>query len=166
MWMKSTGCLYYDCPSVKSRTKMRAVHRTLPGNCLSCRPTGWRVWFIQHAFKLENVILSISLHKCQHPRCLSFCWFFPPYFFFFLPCSEPAFNSLCALTDTLLWATLLSSCVSRFGGGWRRVKGEGSALCSVLSGPPSTQPLLCNTISPGSYLKGRWGWWGEVKTVN
>lgn len=144
MWMKSTGCLYYDCPSVKSRTKMRAVHRTLPGNCLSCRPTGWRVWFIQHAFKLENVILSISLHKCQHPRCLSFCWFFPPYFYF----SSHALNPLSI--PSARWQTLSSGrpCflpvfpgLGEVGGGWK-VKGRPCALCCL----GLRQHNLCSVI--------------------
>lgn len=144
VWMKSTSCLYYHCPFGKSRTMMRAVHQTLTTHW---RPTGWRAWFIQHALKLENVLLSISMHKCQHPCFSSFCWF-PPHFFF----------------SPLVWTRFqFPQRVDRqshvgdlafflcFWGGWRGVKGERSALCSVLSRPLSTQPLLCNTISPGSY---------------
>lgn len=139
MWMKSTSCLYYVCPFRKSRTMMRAVHQTLPANC---RPHGWRAWFFQHAFKLENVLLSVSLHNCQHPCYSSFCWFFPPRFFFFLPCSEPVFNSLCALTDTLIWATLLSSCVFGEVEGGRKVKGRPCVRCCL----GLCQHNLCSVI--------------------
>ena len=160
MWMKSSGRLYYNRPSVKSRTKMRAVDRTLPGNCV--RPTGWRAWFVQHAFKLENVLLSF-LHPGTNVSTLAVLpspWFFsPPQFFFFpLPIAPNPFS-----IPSARWQTLSSGrpcflpVFPGFGGGWRGVKGERSALCLVLSRALSTQPLLCNTISPGSYWKWRWG---------
>lgn len=136
MWMKSSGRLYYDRPSVKSRTKMRAVDRTLPRNCVG--PTGWRAWFVQHAFKLENVLLSF-LHPGTNVSTLAVLPY--PRFFFPSPVilspphrSEPNFNSLCVLTDTLIWTTLLSSCVSRFRG---RLEGGERWEVGLVLGPVS-----------------------------
>lgn len=145
MWMKSSGRLYYDRPSVKSRTKMRAVDRTLPRNCV--RPTGWRAWFVQHAFKLENVLLSF-LHPGTNVSTLAVLPY--PHFFFPSPVilspphrSEPNFNSLCVLTDTLIWTTLLSSCVSRFRG---RLEGgerwEVGLVLGAVSGSVNTTSAL------------------------
>lgn len=145
MWMKSSGRLYYDRPSVKSRTKMRAVDRTLPRNCVG--PTGWRAWFVQHAFKLENVLLSF-LHPGTNVSTLAVLPY--PHFFFPSPVilspphrSEPNFNSLCVLTDTLIWTTLLSSCVSRFRG---RLEGgerwEVGLVLGAVSGSVNTTSAL------------------------
>lgn len=75
----------------------------------------------------------------------SFRCFFPP---------SPVFLNLLSIPSAR-WQTLSSGrpCFLPVfpgfrGEGWRRVKGERSALCSVQTLPLSTQPLLCNTVSP------------------
>lgn len=143
MWMKSSGRLYYDRPSVKSRTKMRAVDRTLPRNCqLVDEPDSFSM--------LLNWKMS-SFHFCTPARMSAHSRFFLiPRFFFPSPVilspphrSEPIFNSLCVLTDTLIWTTLLSSCVSRFRG---RLEGgerwEVGLVLGAVSGSVNTTSAL------------------------
>ena len=145
MWMKSSGRLYYDRPSVKSRTKMRAVDRTLPRNCV--RPTGWRALIVQHAFKLENVLLSF-LHPGTNVSTLAVLplpfFFSLPSYFFPLPIAPNPFS-----IPSARWQTLSSGwpCFLPVFPGWRgRLEGgerwEVSLVLGAVSGSVNTTSAL------------------------
>lgn len=168
MWMKSSGRLYYDRPSVKSRTKMRAVDRTLPRNCVG--PTGWRAWFVQHAFKLENVLLSF-LHPGTNVSTLAVLPY-PPFFFSLPSYSFPSpslrtqfqfplrVDRHSHLDDLAFFLCFQVS--GEVGGGWK-VRGRPCAWCCLRL----CQHNLCSVIPFPLDLteSGGGGWWGAAKTV-
>lgn len=107
-----------------------------------------------------STLFFVSLRKCQHPCRSFFCCFFlfPPR----SPIPPPPHATLNLLSiPPVRWQTHSSGrpCflpvfpgLEEVGNG---VRGERLALCWMLSWPLSTQPLLCNTISPGSCQKRR-----------